>query len=169
MSYAAVARELARYNKWQNENLVGTLSGMEEGELLRERGMFFGSLLATLDHILMVDRNLLAIIHDDPPAAFDPKKRIAEDFASWRDMRVEEDARIIGIADKAEESWFDESVILPIRRLGVTLERPRSVFWSQLFNHQTHHRSQVTSELQHMGVDYGVTDIPFNPLSQFGK
>ena len=169
MSYAPVARELARYNKWQNDGLIALLSGMTEEELSRDRNMFFGSLFATLDHILMVDRNLLAIIHDDPPESFDPRKRIAADFANWRDLREAEDARIIGIVDKADESWFDETVALPVRRLGITLERPRSIFWSQLFNHQTHHRSQVTSELQHMGVDYGVTDIPFNPLSPFAK
>ena len=167
MSYATVARELARYNKWQNENLVATLAGLDEEDVLKDRGMFFGSILATLDHILMVDRRLMAIIRNEETPVFDPKQRIAQDFANWRDLRATEDARIIDLADKAEDGWFDEMVGFTVKRIGMTLNKPRSVFWSQLFNHQTHHRSQVTSELQHMGIDYGMTDIPFNPDSLF--
>ena len=169
MSYAIVARELARYNRWQNENLIGTLSGLDEGQLSKDRGMFFGSILATVDHILMVDRRLIAIICNEETPVFDPKQRIAEDFASWRDLRATEDALIVDIADKAEDDWFDEMVSFAVKRIGMTLNKPRSVFWSQLFNHQTHHRSQVTSELQHMGIDYGMTDIPFNPDSLFPR
>ncbi|MEL7526835.1 MAG: DinB family protein [Pseudomonadota bacterium] len=33
----------------------------------------------------------------------------------------------------------------------------------QLFNHQTHHRSQVTSALHSMGIEFGTTDIPWRP------
>jgi uncharacterized damage-inducible protein DinB len=36
-----------------------------------------------------------------------------------------------------------------------------------MFNHETHHRSQVTSALTQMGIDYGNTDLPYNPLSQY--
>lgn len=169
MSYATVARELARYNKWQNESLSGTLSGLEEKDLQRDRGMFFGSMLATLDHILLVDRRLTAIVCNEATPAFEPKMRIAEDFATWRDLRTKEDARIVDLADRAEDDWFDEMVGFTVKRIGVNLNKPRSLFWSQLFNHQTHHRSQVTSELQHMGVDYGMTDIPFNPDSLFPR
>jgi uncharacterized damage-inducible protein DinB len=32
-----------------------------------------------------------------------------------------------------------------------------------LFNHQTHHRGQVHALLTSMGVDPGVTDLPFGP------
>ena len=55
MSYAIVARELARYNKWQNETLFEHCDAIGEEARRAERGMFFGSIHATLDHILMVD------------------------------------------------------------------------------------------------------------------
>ncbi|YAF94156.1 MAG: DinB family protein [Nodularia sp. CChRGM 3473] len=35
-----------------------------------------------------------------------------------------------------------------------------------MFNHQTHHRSQITSELHKMGIDYGCTDLPYNPYNE---
>jgi len=34
-----------------------------------------------------------------------------------------------------------------------------------MFNHQTHHRGQVTTLLSQMGLDVGPTDIPF--MSRF--
>ena len=33
----------------------------------------------------------------------------------------------------------------------------------QIFNHQTHHRGQVTTLLTQLGADVGVTDIPVMP------
>jgi len=35
-----------------------------------------------------------------------------------------------------------------------------------MFNHQTHHRGQLTTLLNQMGVDPGVTDIPWLPALQ---
>jgi uncharacterized damage-inducible protein DinB len=32
-----------------------------------------------------------------------------------------------------------------------------------MFNHQAHHRGQVTTLLKQMGVDPGVTDLPWMP------
>jgi len=32
-----------------------------------------------------------------------------------------------------------------------------------MFNHQTHHWNQITTELHKIGIDYGVTDMPYNP------
>jgi len=44
---------------------------------------------------------------------------------------------------------------------------PRQFPLMQMFNHGTHHRSQVTSALHTMGIDYGSNDLPYNPLSQY--
>ena len=33
-----------------------------------------------------------------------------------------------------------------------------------LFNHQTHHRGQVSTLLSQQGIDVGITDIPMLPL-----
>jgi uncharacterized damage-inducible protein DinB len=35
---------------------------------------------------------------------------------------------------------------------------------TQMFNHQTHHRGQVTTLLSQVGVDPGATDIQALPL-----
>jgi uncharacterized damage-inducible protein DinB len=37
-----------------------------------------------------------------------------------------------------------------------------------MFNHQTHHRGQVTTLLKQAGIDPGVTDLPWAPLERDG-
>lgn len=77
-------------------------------------------------------------------------------------MRIETDAAIAEFVDSSDHGWQDD-----IRELmgldGVTRKLPRQLFLMQLFNHQTHHRSQITSELYKMGLDYGITDVPLTP------
>ncbi|MDO8839121.1 MAG: DinB family protein [Parvibaculum sp.] len=161
--YGPIAVELARYNQWQNEKLYALVAGLAPDEIARNRGMFFGDILATLDHMLMVETHLLAYIDAGTlPASFDPDRRIETEFENLRAARIGMDARLRMKCEEAEPQWFDEVIVMPSGRA-----LPRSFWWAQLFNHATHHRSQVTSELTHMGLDYGSTDMPYNPLTQF--
>ncbi len=161
--YAAIAIELARYNQWQNEKLYEIVAGLPPEEVTRNRGMFFGDILATLDHMLMVETHLLGYIETGAmPSAFDANRRIETEFAPLRAARQKMDAKFRARCEGAASAWFDETIIMPSGRA-----LPRSFWWAQLFNHATHHRSQVTSELTHMGIDYGSTDMPYNPLTQF--
>ena len=68
-----------------------------------------------------------------------------------------------------DDDWLDEE--LPYTRPGWdhVAQVPRKGFAMQMFNHATHHRSQVTAELHRMGIDYGITDLPYNPLSRWWK
>ncbi|WP_245259128.1 DinB family protein [Salinarimonas rosea] len=47
------------------------------------------------------------------------------------------------------------------------MANPRALYLMQMFNHQTHHRAQVTAALHRVGVDYGSTDLWFRPGSPF--
>jgi len=77
-------------------------------------------------------------------------------------MRAKVDADITEFVEGTDHSWQDEIRELPFPN-GVTRKLPRQLFLVQLFNHQTHHRSQITSELHKMGLDYGNTDVPYTP------
>src|SRR5262245_35893740 len=52
---AAYVQRMARYNRWQNQNLYGVADRLSDEERRRERGAFFGSILGTLNHILWGD------------------------------------------------------------------------------------------------------------------
>lgn len=49
-------RLMARYNSWMNERLYAAASTLPDEALSAERGAFFGSILGTLNHLLVADR-----------------------------------------------------------------------------------------------------------------
>ena len=40
---------------------------------------------------------------------------------------------------------------------------PRWLTMTHFFNHQTHHRGQITDLISRLGYDFGVTDLPWMP------
>ena len=61
------------------------------------------------------------------------------------------------------EAWLAEEIVMQSPRLDDPPTFPRWVMVAQLYNYQTHHRSQVTGALHAMGIDYGATHIPWRP------
>ena len=57
----AYALTMARYNLWQNENLVKAANELSVVERQKERGAYFGSVEKTFSHILWGDRLWLSI------------------------------------------------------------------------------------------------------------
>ncbi len=49
-------RMFADYNRWANRLIYAAAAELTDAELRENRGAFFGSLLATLNHILVADR-----------------------------------------------------------------------------------------------------------------
>lgn len=166
-TYKYMAIELARYNRWQNGVLLGLCDDAGEAFLVKDRGMFFSSVLGTLNHILHVDNVLLAYIHSGvPPESFDPKTRVHDSYDGLRAARLLLDDEIQHLMDDAPEPWFDETFEFFSSDLKRERRRPRALFITQMFNHQTHHRAQITAVMHQLGMDYGSTDMPYNPLSQ---
>jgi uncharacterized damage-inducible protein DinB len=167
VSYKPTACEMARYNKWQNEKLLQVCDTLSPEALEEDRGIFFRSILATFDHILNVDQVLLEITKSGEIPPFDPNKRTNATYEAFRTARVGLDNEITRICEGAGPTWFEDDLPRESAELGRTRHFPRWFYIAQMFNHQTHHRSQITSELHRMGVDYGNTDMPFNPLTPY--
>ena len=47
---------MAHYNTWMNERLYAAAASLPDAELSAERGAFFGSILGTLNHLVVADR-----------------------------------------------------------------------------------------------------------------
>ena len=47
---------MARYNAWENDQLASVLAVLENDEPERDQGAFFGSIRATLSHLVWGDR-----------------------------------------------------------------------------------------------------------------
>ena len=61
-------RCMARYNRWQNENLYGAADTLSDAERRGDRGAFFGSIHATLNHLLWADRIWMSRLAGTPRA-----------------------------------------------------------------------------------------------------
>ncbi|OSQ36646.1 hypothetical protein TMES_17225 [Thalassospira mesophila] len=162
MNFNGCGQVMARYNNWQNQVLLDLCDQIDDVARKQDRGMFFGSIHATLNHILYIDQRILTLLNGDNPGAFTPEIILADDFATLRRLRLETDAAIETIATIDAPSWQDKTRTLA-DVTGKIRDVPLQVFFLQMFNHQTHHRSQITSELHKMGFDYGVTGMPFTP------
>ena len=168
MSARTSALEMALYNKWQNETLYRLCDALSDEDRKRDRGMFFHSIHETLDHGLMVDRHLLDFITTgQPPTDFDPAQRLHSSYTALKHERETFDDALIELIRERRDDWLDEEITFASDRLQRDRSLPRNFYSMQLFNHATHHRSQVTSELHKLGIDYGSTDLPMNPYSQY--
>jgi uncharacterized damage-inducible protein DinB len=165
----AIYAELAHYNRWQNEAIYAACTQLDAAALGQTMPMlFFGTLEASLDHILHVDLTLLEVIATgQPPQDFQPAVRRHADFPTLQAHRRELDADIQAVLENHDETWFTEIFEIFSERLGRRRQLPRAFWLTQMFNHQAHHRGQVTAALHALGIDYGPTDLPANPLSQF--
>lgn len=165
MTIKAWAVEMARYSRWQNETLYGLCDDLTDQQRTEGRGLFFTSIHHTLDHMLMVEQVLLD--HSKTGTSenlFDVKTIARPDYAKLRAARVAFDAALEPFLKDQPEAWLEALVTFTWRKERTV---PRHFFWAQMFNHGTHHRAQVTSELHRMGIDYGSTDMPFSPYSQY--
>ena len=162
---SAYVRRMARYNRWQNQNLYGVADGLSDEERRRERGAFFGSVHKTLSHLLWADRIWMSRFADVPK----PEGGIPESvslYPHWDGLTRERaafDETMIAWADDlnaaslaGDLTWYSGA-----QKREVT--RPKWILITHLFNHQTHHRGQVHSMLTQAGGTPHATDFSLLP------
>lgn len=157
---------MARYNSWQNTQLMPVLEAMDAQELTRDRGAFFGSILATANHLLWGDTLWMSRFDPSvapPDVAASEHATLHPSAASWSADRFRVDGRIILWAKalrtvdlKGDITWhsgtMNRSFTLPLAEAIV-----------HFFNHQTHHRGQIHAMLTAAGQKAPVTDMVFMP------
>jgi len=162
---------LARYNRWMNERLYGLCAALPDEERKRDRGAFFRSIHGTLNHLLLTDRAWLGRFTRDRAVSesVDAEGRVIvltgrhdqELYADFERLRRERER-----TDAAIEAWVAtldvEKVAGSFSYRTMRGERQEHPLWcavTHFFNHQTHHRGQLTTLLSQAGVDPGVTDL----------
>ena len=159
-----VVRAMARYNRWMNEKVFASAALLGDEECKRDRGAFFKSIHGTLNHLLVADRIWLGRLHGVvPPAGFLAAgiraldQELFADFTELRAERQHTDQAIDAWATTVTPSSFEET----LRFVAVGRQREHPLWWvvMQLFNHQTHHRGQITTLLLQAGQDPGSTDL----------
>ena len=159
----AYVQRMARYNRWQNENLYGVADRLSAEERRRERGAFFGSIEKTLSHLLWGDRAWMHRLAGTPK----PQGGIAESvslYGDWEELksaRANFDQTIVAWAATVEPDWLAADQTYFSGAIGREVTKPRWVLVTHMFNHQTHHRGQVHCMLTQAGGKPSDTDLPF--------
>lgn len=160
-------RQMARYNAWQNKSLRRCVDAMSQAELTRDRGVFFGSIFETLNHLLWGDTLWMARFDGggSPATSLSESKQFTPTVSEWAALRVRLDARIIYWADHlsalelvGDLTWFSGSI-------NAQMTKPKSTCVAHFFNHQTHHRGQLHAMLTAAGQKPDATDLVFMPES----
>ena len=171
MSLVDHYRAMARYNTWMNEKLYAVAAEMPDSERRRDARAFFRSIHGTLNHLLLTDRAWLwRFTHDTRVAESRDAKgkpipmtgrldqELYADFEQLRHERVRTDADITAFAAALTPERLDGELVY---RTTAGKEQRHVMWWavSHFFNHQTHHRGQMTTLLKQAGYDPGTTDL----------
>jgi uncharacterized damage-inducible protein DinB len=155
-------RAMARYNRWMNDKIYALCATLGEEELTRDRGAFFKSIHGTLNHILFGDRVWMARFTGDVDRF--PSRdasNVPLQYARFEDLwneRKRTDTDILAWTDSLDEAWLSAT----FRYATLDGTPSAHVAWwavGHFFNHQTHHRGQVTTLLMQSGHDPKVTDL----------
>ena len=162
----AAARTMAQYNRWMNERLYELCATLTDEQRKRDLRAFFRSVHGTLNHLLLGDKIWLARLTGKTFAVTSLSQELYADFGELRAERRATDGAIVEWADALTENDFRRE----LSYMSVVNPRPRRYpFWfavAHFFNHQTHHRGQLTTLLVQLGVDPGVTDLIWLPEMQ---
>ena len=169
MIEAAFARTMARYDRWQNQSIIAAAETLTDEGRWRDRGAFFGSIAATLNHILWDHRVWLARLTGDEATASEigarhPYTDAPRDWSNYKRERTATDAEIEAWADGLTDAAVARSV--PWMRGDTPMETPFGFLLVHMFNHSTHHRGQVHAMLTAAGARPDDTDLFFMPDTQ---
>ena len=79
-------RAMAEYNLWQNENQYGAADGLDDAARKAPRGAFFGSIHATLNHLLWGDQMWMSRFAGTPKPSVPGIPESVSMFESWEEL-----------------------------------------------------------------------------------
>ena len=161
---AEYCQAMAAYNTWMNRNVYGAAAQLPDADRKADRGAFFRSIHSTLNHLVWADRTWLGRFNGKSYPTGPIGVDLYEDFAGLRAARDTMDAEIEAWAATVRNEDLGGTLTWYSGVAKRELSRPRWLCVTQMFNHQTHHRGQVTTLLKQAGIDPGVTDLPWAPL-----
>jgi uncharacterized damage-inducible protein DinB len=165
-------KTMAQYNTWMNRSLYDTCATLSDEERKRDRHAFFGSIHRTLNHLLLTDRAQMGRFvgtdrtrsldkHGSPIEIRTLDQELYEHFATLRREREKTDAMIEAwtASNEMTPEFLEREMIYDAMSAPGRYRVPMRIAVTHFFNHQTHHRGQITTLLSQLGQDPGVTDL----------
>lgn len=161
---------MAEYNEWMNNKLYEAAMTLSDEALSANRKAFFGSIIGTLNHLVVADTLWLKRFATHPanytalelvkelqmPITLD--QLLFTDFHKLTAHRKELDRIIMSWGQSVSEEDLDY-VLAYSNMKGIAASKNYFSLVMHFFNHQTHHRGQATTLLSQADVDVGITDL----------
>lgn len=165
MSLAKNYQQMALYNQWMTQKLYAATISLSEEELKKDRSAFFKSIHSTMNHILWGDIRWISRFTGTQYPIKDGEMGV-DLFESYSQLQAEHEKMAQHIITWSK-TLNDEQVSGDLSWVpawgGDVITKPFWLCITHLFNHQTHHRGQITQMLKPMGIDVGDTDLPLMP------
>jgi uncharacterized damage-inducible protein DinB len=143
--------QMAANNRWSNARLHACCARVSPDEYLRDRVAFFGSIHATMSHIVTIDEWYLAGLHGARAARVDYGVVAYATLAEVTRAQEAADRRLLAYCEGLTPArlgevarWNDDD--------GDEHAEPVHLVLAHLFVHQIHHRGQVHDLLLQAGV-----------------
>lgn len=161
-------RQMAEYNHWMNQKLYEACAKLSAEQLSENREAFFSSVLGTLNHLVVGDTvwlkrfastgiSALEVMNDIPyPEALD--SLLFNNLSELMVRREQLDQVLLAFANQVTEVILQSAITYKSFK-GLESSKVFFSLLMHMFNHQTHHRGQVSTLLSQFGVDVGVTDL----------
>lgn len=156
-------RMLARFNEWANGHIYDCCARLSDADYRMDRKAFFGSVHATLNHLLVVDKLWRARVEGGTTGIKSLNQVLYDDFALLRAAHRAEDAALIRAVDAIDTANVSKPLAYKFVD-GTPAETPLDVVLITLFNHQTHHRGQIHVML----TQAGITPPPLDIINFYG-
>ncbi len=161
----------ARYNQSVNRSILELVEPLSKEQIMMQTKAYYPSIFETLVHNLIADLNWLKryrgafkenrALNSASLLSLDDKtlrKEFESDNKKFFGYRRQMDDLIIRFANDLDESKFD-SIIRYKNYKGEDMEKEIWKTLLHLFNHQTHHRGQVSVLLDLVGVDHDFSSM----------
>jgi uncharacterized damage-inducible protein DinB len=160
---------LAAYNSWANGQIYDAAAELTDAEFSRNVGAFFGSMMGTLNHLLVADRIWMKRFTSEGEAPKALDAIIHPNFDPLRLARETEDRRIVewisSLPEKALAGRFTYMTVTDLRTVSQRLAPALDHF----FNHQTHHRGQAHTILSLFGKSPPSLDLIYFQRTPEGR
>lgn len=150
MRAVATYQQLAAYNAWANARLYDAAEALGPELCAKPMGAFFGSVIATLNHLVVTDRIWLSRLEATGGAQPALDTVLETDLATLRVLRTAEDARLLAFTERLDAARLAAPVIYA-NSSGLSFSQSCASALDHLFNHETHHRGQVHTLLTQLG------------------
>lgn len=153
----------AKYNKWMNDHFYMLCDSIADDERKRDVGAFFKSIHGTLNHILLGDRLWMSRFQNTDFDIESLDQELYSDYAELKNQRAITDSNISNYVG----SLTSDALNQPITFVSKVKQSEHTYILRDcilhFFQHQIHHRGQVSTLISQLGIDIGVTDMMWMP------